>query len=94
MSAPLTVRDMEKKRKTIVFKLDFPVDVSYVLFTKYSHFCRMKNNKKNEKSRKQQQKNIIIGGYESNGDGFYELSLPAPFTKQKLVFVILRLKQL
>ena len=73
MSAPLIVTDMEKKRKTIVFKHDFPVDVSLVPFIKYSHFSRKKNDKSNEKSTKQQQKNIIIGGKNSNGDAFYEL---------------------
>ena len=68
----MIVTDMEKKRKTIVFNHDFPIDVTFVPFVKYSHFCRKKNDKKNEKSTKQQ-KNIIIGGWKSNGDGFYQL---------------------
>ena len=46
-------------------------------FIKYSYFCTKKNAKKNEKSTKQQQKNIIIGGFDRfcDGDGFYELFL-------------------
>ena len=56
----MIVSDMEKKRKTIIFKHDFLVDVSFVPFTKHSHFSRKKYDAKNEKSRKQQQKNIIL----------------------------------
>ena len=64
---------MEKKSKTIVFKHDFPIDVHYVPFSKYSHFSRKKNDNNNEKLTKQQQKNIINGGGYRNGDGFYQL---------------------
>ena len=64
---------MSNKPSSHVFKHDFPIDVSFVPFIKYSHFSRKKNDKKNEKSTKQQQKNIIIGGIWGNDDGFYEL---------------------
>ena len=66
---------MSNKPSSHVFKHDFPRDVRGVPFVKYSHFWRKKNNKTNEKSIKQQQKYIIIGGCRSNGDGFYQLFL-------------------
>ena len=61
---------MSNKPSSRVFKDDFPVNVSHVSFIKYSHFSGKKNDKKNEKSTKQEQKHIIMGG-----DAFYQLFL-------------------
>ena len=54
-------------------KHDFPMDVCWVPFARYSHYAV--NDTKNEKFKSQiKQKNIIIGGYKnSSKDGFYEL---------------------
>ena len=65
---------MENKQEKILSKIkqEFPIDVLVIPFTRYSHFPTNINDENNQQLTKQQQKNIIIGGYFNNGDGFYE----------------------
>ena len=52
-------------------KDDFPIRVHSVPFAQYSHFPT--NNDQNNQQSPNQRKNIIIGGFGSKDNGFYEL---------------------